>query len=99
MKINLKKLGRETVKSLATLGLEWAAVDATSRTLMPLAKGNKAGEVAVTVASVATGMATGYVVRDALDKLDDIIIVKKEMEDIPLDDDEEDFNFEEEECE
>ena len=98
MKLNMKKLGRETVKSLATLGLEWAAIDATTRTLTPLTNGNKAGEVAVAVASVATGMATGYVVRDALDKLDDIIIVKGDMSDIPLDD-EEDFNFEEEECE
>lgn len=97
-KINLRKLGRETAKTFAVTGIQWAAMDAVSTRLMPLAKGKKGGVIAAAVATAATGLTTGYVVRDALDKLDDIIIVKKEMEDIPLDD-EEDFNFEEEECE
>lgn len=98
MKINMKKLRREVAKSIASIGIESAVIAGTSHTLMPLAKGTKGGEIAVAVASTASGIVTGLVVRDALDKLDDIIIVKGDMSDIPLDD-EEDFNFEEEECE
>lgn len=91
-KINLRKLGRETAKTFAVTGIQWAAMDAVSTRLMPLAKGKKGGVIAAAVATAATGLTTGYFVRDILDKVDNL---NNEgiSDDIPLDDD-----FEEE-CE
>ena len=48
MKINFRKLGRETAKAVASIGVETAVITGMSHTLMPLAK-TKGGEIAVAV--------------------------------------------------
>ena len=88
MKRGLKKFGN----AVAGITLGWASAAATSVTLFPFTKGKKWADVVVCIAASAAGITTQYFVEGALNKVDDMIEVKKAAKSL-LD---EDPTFEEE---